>query len=117
MLGLCCDKTYCAMENHDNRDDNGDNNGNKDINDNGTAASGLGSDVPIFNPITTLCSCLGLAEEDWATTTTTLRLRIPMYPCVGIYLTYKYPIIVIVNICAMNCCMQKLVFRTYTAKT
>ena len=38
MLGLCCNETYGAMENHDDIDDNEDNNGNEYINDNNNAA-------------------------------------------------------------------------------
>ena len=41
MLGLCWDKTYSAMKNHNERDENGDNNRNKDENDNGNVASRL----------------------------------------------------------------------------
>ena len=50
MLGLCCDEPYSVMTNHDDGDDDGDNDGNDDDN----AASGSGSDGPIFDPTATL---------------------------------------------------------------
>ena len=61
MLGLCCVKTYSAMTNYyngdddrdDDGDDNGDDDGNADGNDDDNTTSGSGSDGPIFNPITT----------------------------------------------------------------
>ena len=56
MLGLCCNETYGTMTNHDG----GDNNGNEDINDDDNAASGLGYDGPIFDPITMPWSRLGI---------------------------------------------------------
>ena len=59
MLGLCCNETYGAMTNYDNRDDDGDNYGNKDVNDDDNAAFGSGSDGPIVNPIMTPRSCGG----------------------------------------------------------
>ena len=93
MLVQCCDKTYGAMTNHND----GDNDGNEDKSDDGNAASGSGSDGWIFDPIATPRSCLDLVEEDWATITTGLRPRRHMYLRVGIYLPYKYPINVIVN--------------------
>ena len=89
MIGLCCNKTYGAMTNHDNGDDDGDNDGNEDGNNNDNAAHGSISDFPIFDLIVMPRSRLSLAEEDWATT----ALRSHVYLRVGIYLPYKYPII------------------------
>ena len=85
MLGLCCEKTYVAMTNHDGGDDDG----NGDGNDNYNTASGLVSDGLIFDQITTPKSCLGLAEEDWVTMITELQTWRPVYLHVGIYLPYK----------------------------
>ena len=85
------------MTNHDNGDTDGDNDGNDDGKDDDNAASGSGSNGPIFDPIATSWSLLGLAEEDRATTTTALRPLRHMYLRVGIYLPYKYPIDDIVN--------------------
>ena len=99
MLGLCYDKTYGAMTNHYNGDDEGDNNGNEDGNYDDNAASGSGSDGPIFGPIVMPLSRLGLAEEYRMTKTMAMRLRRQMYLRVGIYLPYKYPINAIVNMC------------------
>ena len=83
MLGLCYNKTYGTMKNHNNGYDSGYNNRNKDVNDNDNDASGLGSDGPIFDPITMLWSLLGLAEEDQGTMMMVLRPRprprCPMY--------------------------------------
>ena len=79
------------MTNHDDVDDDGDNDGNEDGNEDNKASSRSGSDGPIFDPITTPQSCLGLAEEYWVITTTALRPRRPMYLCVGIYLPSRRP--------------------------
>ena len=79
------------MTNHDDGDDDGDDDGNEDGNNDDNAASGLGSYGPIFNPITTTWSRLGLSDEDRETTTTTLQPWIPMYLRVVIYLPYKHP--------------------------
>ena len=87
------------MTNHDDRDENGDNKKNENGDDDDNAASGLGSDGPIFNQIMTPCSCLDLAEEDRAIMTTAPWLRRLLYLCVGLYLPYKYPINAMVNIC------------------
>ena len=57
MLGLCWDKTYGAMTNYGDRDGDGDDNENNDGNEDDNVTSGLRSDGPIFNPITTPCSC------------------------------------------------------------
>ena len=84
MIGVCCDKTYGAMTNHYNEDDNGDNNGNEDENDDDNATFGSGSDGPIFDPIVMPRSCLGLAEEYRVTMATDLWLWFHMYLCVGI---------------------------------
>ena len=64
MLGLCRNKIYGAMTNHNDRDDDR----NEDENYDDNAASGSGSDGLIFDPIATPWSCLGLAEEDRAIT-------------------------------------------------
>ena len=40
MLGLCCEETYSAMKNYDDRDDDGDNVENEDENNDNNAASG-----------------------------------------------------------------------------
>ena len=63
-----------------------------DESDDDNAASGSGSNGPIFNPIVTPQSRLGLTEEGWLTTITALGTRRHMYLRVGIYLPYKYPI-------------------------
>ena len=89
MLDLCCDETYGAMTNHDDGNDSGDNDRNKDKNDDSNVASGPGSDGPVFNPIATPRSRLGIAEDYWATTTTALQKRRHMYLHVDIYLPYK----------------------------
>ena len=62
MLGLCCNGIYRAMKNHDDGYDDGDIDGNEYGNNDENVASGLGSDGPIFDPITTPRSHLGLAE-------------------------------------------------------
>ena len=93
------------MTNHDVEDDDGDNDGNEDGDDNDNYASRSGSDGPIFNPIVTPLSRLGLAEEDQAKTTL-LRLWRHIYPRYGMYLPYKYPINAIVNMC------NKLLYAT-----
>ena len=97
MPGLCCNETYGAMTNNDDGDDNRDNNENEDGNNDSNAASGLESDYPIFHPITTPWSHLGIVEEDRVTTPTTMRLRHCMYLRFGIYLPHKYPIYAIVS--------------------
>ena len=53
MFGLLCGKTFGTMTNYDNGDEDGDNNGKEDGNNDNNATSGLGSDGPIFDPITT----------------------------------------------------------------
>ena len=40
MLGLCCDKTYGVMANHDYGDDDGDDDGNEDQNHDENATFG-----------------------------------------------------------------------------
>ena len=57
MICLFCDKTYSAMTNYDDGDDNKNDDGNKDRNYDDSATSGSGSDGPIFNPITTPLYC------------------------------------------------------------
>ena len=84
IFSLCCDKTYGAMTKYDDRDDDEDNDGNEDGNDDDNAAVGLGSDRPIFHPITAPWSRLGLAEEDRAMTTTEMWPRRTIYLCIGI---------------------------------
>ena len=79
ILGLCCNKIYGAMTNHDDRDDSTDNDRNEDLNDNDSAAYGLGANGPIIYPITMLWSLLCLVEEDQGTITTALRPWSPMY--------------------------------------
>ena len=64
MLGLCCDKTYGAMMKYDDRYDNRDNDVNEDGNEDKNAADISGSDGPIFNPIMTPWSRIGLAEDN-----------------------------------------------------
>ena len=54
-LGLFCNKTYGAMTNYDD----GDEDGNKHRNDNKNVASGSGSNVLIFDQITMPLSCGG----------------------------------------------------------
>ena len=63
------------MTKYDDRDDDEDNDGNDD----GNAAVGLGSNGPIFHPITAPWSRLGLAEEDRAMTTTEMWPRRTIY--------------------------------------
>ena len=97
MLGLCCNETYITMKKHNNGDEDGDNHKKKDRNEKGNVASRSVSDFPIFDPITMPWSCLGLAEEDRETMKTALRPWCHIYLRVGIYLPYKYPIYVMVN--------------------
>ena len=92
MLGLCSNKTCSAITKHDDGEVKKYNYGNKDGNYYNNASSALVSNGPIFDPIATPWSRLSLAEEDWATTKTDLWTRRRMYPRVGIYLPYKYPI-------------------------
>ena len=99
MLGLRCNKTYRAMTNHDDGDDSGDKDRNEYWNDDDRAASGLGANGPIIYPITMPRSLLGLAEKDRKTMTIALRPWRPMYIRVWIYLPYKYPIHIILNMC------------------
>ena len=70
---------------------------NKDGNNDENAASGSGSDDPIFDPIAMSWYHLGITEEDQATIATALRPRHHMYLLVVIYLPYKYPIHAILN--------------------
>ena len=63
MLGLCCNKTYGAMTKYDYRDNARDNDRNKDGNYDKNAATGSGSDGPIFDPITTPCSHRGGSDD------------------------------------------------------
>ena len=87
------------MTNHDVGDDDRDNGKNEDGNNGDNAASGSGSDGPIFDPIVINWSCLGIAEDDRDMTTMVLRPRNHMYLRIGIYLPYKYPINAMVNMC------------------
>ena len=52
IVGLFCNKTYSAMTDYDDEDDEGYHVGNKDGNDNDNAASISGSYGPIFDLIT-----------------------------------------------------------------
>ena len=70
---LFFDKTYSAITKYNDGDDDGDNDKNEDGNDNKKSTSGSGYDGPIFGPITTPRSRLGLTEEDRKTTATALR--------------------------------------------
>ena len=104
MFGLCCNEKYGTITNHNNVYDDGDNDRNKDGNDDANSVSRSESDGLVFDLITTPCSYIGLADEYWATTATELRCRRHMNICVGIYITHKYPINTIVNVC------QKLLY-------
>ena len=104
------------MTNHNDGYDNIYNGGNEEGNDDDNATSGSGSDGPIFDPIATPWSRLGIAEDDWATTTMVMRPRQHVYLRVGIYIPYKYPINAVVNMCH-KLMYTKLVFWTYAAKT
>ena len=53
MIDLFSNKTYGALTNYGDRDDDGDDYRNEDINNNGNAASISGSDDPIFDMNTT----------------------------------------------------------------
>ena len=84
------------MKNHNNQDEDGDNDRDNDVikdkNDNEYVASGSIYNGPIFHPIPTPWSCLGLAEDDRGATITALRPQRHMNLGFGIYLPYKYPI-------------------------
>ena len=84
MICVFCDKTYGIINKYNNRYDDRYNGVNEDGNDNDNAAARSGSDGPIFDPITTPQSRLGLAEEDWATTTIVLHMWCSMYLHVGL---------------------------------
>ena len=77
------------MTKYDDGDDDGDNDGNKDEKVNNNAASGSGSNGPIFYLIMKPRSHLVLAEEDRATTITALWPWQHMYLRVGIFLPYN----------------------------
>ena len=96
MLGLFFNEAYIAMKKYDDGGDNGDNYEKKEKNDNGNDADGSGYYDPIFSPITTPWSHLGLAKEDHTTTVTDLRPQRTMYLSVGLYI---YPINSIVKMC------------------
>ena len=84
MIGLHCDETYSSITNHDSGDDDRDNDGNEDANEDKNAASGLGSDGPIFDPITT----------PWPRLSLTLGGRFPfslILPNIWGYTKVKYP--------------------------
>ena len=85
------------MTKYDNRYNNRDNFGNKYRKYYDNAAARSGSDVTIFDPITTPWSHLGIVEEYRVTTPTTMQLRHCMYLRFGIYLPHKYPIYAIVS--------------------
>ena len=104
------------MTNHDDGDDDEDDDGNEDENDDDNVTSGSGSDGPIFDPIVTPWSHLGLTEEDRATTMTVVRSRRHMYLRIEIYLPYKYPINTIVNMCH-KLWYTKMLFWTYATET
>ena len=96
MIGLCCKKTYGSMKNCDDRYDEGDNDRDNDIikdkNDNDYVAPGSRYNGPIFHPMVTPWSCLGLVEEDRGATKMALRPQRHVYLTFEIYLPYKYPI-------------------------
>ena len=78
MIGLFCDKTYRAMTNYKDGDD--------DVNENCNAAYGSGSDGTIRSNGPIRSRRIGLAEEDWSTMTTVLRPRFTIYLCVALYI-------------------------------
>ena len=67
------------MTKYDNGDYDEDNDQNEDVNNDKNSAAGSVYDGPIFDPITTTRSHLGLAEEHQATTVMELRPRSTMY--------------------------------------
>ena len=96
MLGLWCDKTYGSISKYNGGDEDGDNDRNKDGNGNKNAVVGLGFIVLIFYPITTSCSCLGLAGEYRTTTFISLQPQRIMYLRIRLYIC---PIKTIVRMC------------------
>ena len=99
VLFLCCVKTYGAMKNPDDRDYDRDNDGKEDENNNGNAASRSGSNGPIFDLIALPRSYLGCADYYWTATKMSLRPQCHIYLRIGIYLSCKYPMNTIVNMC------------------
>ena len=75
------------MMNYDDGYDEGDNDGNKDGNNNKNAASGSGSDCPIFGPIMTPRSRGGVSVDD-SNGAAAAAHYVSM--CWTIYLPYKY---------------------------
>ena len=77
------------MKNYDNIDENGDNDGNEDKNDNGNAASGSGSNGPIFDLVTMpWCRGEGMGNEGNGTAAVAHYISTRMI----IHLPYKYHI-------------------------
>ena len=74
---------------YNNRDDEGDNEGNKYRNDSSNVASGSGSNVPIFDLITTHWYCGGGYRDKIYST---VFMAHYIYTCCIIYLSYKYHI-------------------------
>ena len=101
---------------HKDGDYNEDTNGNNDGNNDNNSAYGSGSDDPIFDPIMMPQSRLGIAEDDRATTTIALQPRRHIYLCIGIYISYKYSINSILNMCH-KLLYEKLAFWTYATET
>ena len=89
MLGLYCNKLYGEMKNMMMETTLEIITENRDGKDNANDTFGSGLDGPVFNPITTPWSLLGLIKEDQAMTETVLQPRITMYLHVGLYI---YPI-------------------------
>ena len=106
MLVLSCNETYGAMTNHDDGDDNRDNDRNKDRNYDENVASGL--------RITTSLSHLDL-KEYWEIIMTTMRPWRPIYLRIVIYISYKYSINAVINMCH-KLMYGKLTFSAYAAK-
>ena len=72
---------------YNRRDNDVDNEGNKYRNDNSNAASGSGSNVKIFDLITTPWSCGGGSRDNGYVTVVMAHY---VYTCCIIYLPYKY---------------------------
>ena len=77
------------MTNYDGGDDDGNDDGSDDGNDDDNAASGSGSDGPIFDPITT-SRYRGVGSGNDGNSTAAVVHYIST--CCTIYLPYKYPI-------------------------
>ena len=96
MLGLCCYEKFITTTKYYRGDNNEDNDRNSNGNDNENATTGSGSGGPIFDPITTPWSCLGIAEEDCAMAVTLLQPQPTIHLRVRLYI---YPIKTIVKMC------------------